>query len=176
MIQACKDIPLPTNMEVIGVLRLVWNRWRWFRLVKHSVHQGHTVDGREIHVAPRNETMVEAIVGIHVGESTHARVSERWCEMDFATIHSPTGGRVLGQTLASARRACAGGDSGGQHGTEREELETSREVLPDFNYFLFGGDLFLLFLFFRFKGGGELVIDCFSFGGGGVAVLFFVFW
>ena len=34
--------------------------------------------------------MVETItfVGMYVGESNHSRLSEGWCEMDVATIHS----------------------------------------------------------------------------------------
>ena len=33
--------------------------------------------------------MVETIkfVGIHVVEASQTRVSQRWCEMDFASIH-----------------------------------------------------------------------------------------
>ena len=49
-----------------------------------------TVDGCEIHFAPRNETMVETITfaTVFAGEPYHCRDSER-CDLDFATIRSP---------------------------------------------------------------------------------------
>ena len=45
----------------------------------------------EIHFAPRNETLVEAIVGWYL-----RWVSERLCEMDFATIHSRVSPHIFG--------------------------------------------------------------------------------
>ena len=46
----------------------------------------------EIHFAPRNETIGHhGLLVFFWGEGYHS-VAERWCEMDFATIHSGWGG------------------------------------------------------------------------------------
>ena len=54
-------------------------------LLTHS-HMKNTVDGCEIQFTPLGNHGGSHCLLVFTGESTHSRDSERWCEMDFATI------------------------------------------------------------------------------------------
>ena len=58
----------------------------WQGLVAGCGWSCNTVDGQT--PAPPKTPWETITFVIYVGESTHFRVSERWCETDFATIHT----------------------------------------------------------------------------------------
>ena len=61
--------------------------WCRASLLQVNKNNAQTVDGCEIHFAPAKKPWLKPIfVGIYRGNH-HSRASERWCEVDFATIH-----------------------------------------------------------------------------------------